>query len=567
MAIDVHARPDEPARHQAGGAPGAQQLADEAPDSTGHRAPLRGWARRAAIAGVVVAVIVGIVLRFWTRSGLWLDEALTVDIARLPLRSLHAALRQDGAPPLYYVLLHFWIKVFGSSNLAARSLSGVIGVLTLPVAWFAGRRFGGPTVAAITLVLVASAPFAVYYSTEARMYSLVILLTGCGYLALAGALRQPRPGNLLAVALVTAALLYTQYWSVYLVAIVAIVLAWALWRAEPGERRRRVLSALGAVVVGAIAFLPWVPTFFFQSQHTGTPWAPPPNFAAVLNAVTGFTDNQATLSAAGSNQGRLLALLYLLLAFLALFGAARDRWHIELDIRTRPPARAMSLVVVLTLVVAVAGGILDQSAFSPRYASVVFLPLLLVVAMGALTLLDAKVRTVVIAVAVIAGLALSVENIWTQRTQATQVASVLHAQARPGDVVAYCPDQLGPSVYRLTQGAGYRQITFPRGASPDLVDWIDYKAVAQAANPAAFARRLEAEAGTSHRIWLVWYPEYLGFGTKCQTLAADLLGAPGYGGHQWVNPSTSRYYEPMELTEFAPPRVPVDVGATSTPAG
>ena len=338
-------------------------------------------------------------------------------------------------------------------------------MLTLPVAWFCGRRFGGPTVAAITLVLVASAPFAVYYSTEARMYSLVILLTGCGYLALARALRQPRPANLLAVAAVTAALLYTQYWSVYLVAVVAILLAWALWRSGPGEGRRRMAPTLGAVVVGAIAFLPWVPTFFFQSQHTGTPWAPPPNFAAVLNAVTGFTDNQATLSAAGSNQGRLLALLYLLLAFLALFGAARDRWHIELDIRTRRPARAMSLVVVLTLVAAVTGGILDQSAFSPRYASVVFLPLLLVVAMGALTLLDAKVRTVVIAVAVIAGLALSVENIWTQRSQSTEVASVLRAQARPGDIVAYCPDQLGPSVYRLTADAGYRQITFPRGAS------------------------------------------------------------------------------------------------------
>jgi hypothetical protein len=228
----------------------------------------------------------------------------------------------------------------------------------------------------------------------------------------------------------------------------------------------------------------------------------------------------------------------------------------------------MALVVVLTLTAAVAGGIAERSAFSPRYASVVFLPLLLLVAVGTRTLADARVRTLVVTVAVIAGLALSVENIWTQRTQATEVVGVLHARAQPGDVVAYCPDQLGPAVYRLTAGSGFRQVAFPRGNSPDLVDWIDYKAVAARADPAAFARQLEAAAGSSHRIWLVWYPQYEGFGTKCQALASDLLDAPGYGGHQWVNPKPGRYYEPMELTEFAPPPAPPSPArAAAAPAG
>ena len=50
----------------------------------------------------------GLFFYFYTRSDLWLDEALSVNIARLPLVDLHEALRHDGAPPLYYVLLHFW---------------------------------------------------------------------------------------------------------------------------------------------------------------------------------------------------------------------------------------------------------------------------------------------------------------------------------------------------------------------------------------------------------------------------------------------------------------------------
>ena len=183
---------------------------------------LTGRARTLAGIGVVLVVAAGLVLRFWTRSGLWLDEALTVDVARLPLHEIPNALKHDGAPPLYYYLLHFWMDLFGQSNDAVRALSGVISVLTLPVAWLCGRRFGGRVEAWTVLVLLASAPFAVYYATEARMYTLVIFLTGCGFLALQRAVSAPRPGNLVAVAVVTAALLYSQYWSVYLVGMVMI---------------------------------------------------------------------------------------------------------------------------------------------------------------------------------------------------------------------------------------------------------------------------------------------------------------------------------------------------------
>ena len=99
-----------------------------------------GWV---VVLGVLV-VLAGVVLRFVTTSALWLDETLTVNIARLPLSQLQDALKHDGAPPLYYVLLHGWTSVFGTGDLAARSLAGVISVLTLPVVWCCGRRLGRP---------------------------------------------------------------------------------------------------------------------------------------------------------------------------------------------------------------------------------------------------------------------------------------------------------------------------------------------------------------------------------------------------------------------------------------
>ena len=526
---------------------------------------LTGNWRIAAIVLFTLVVIAGVVLRFWTRSALWLDEALTVDIARLPLRSLHAALHQDGAPPLYYVLLHFWMKPFGQSDLAVRSLSGVISVATIPVAWVAGRRIGGRALGWMVVVLVTSAPFAIYYGTEVRMYSLVMLLTTCGFIALDRALRRPQPGNLVAVAVLTAALLYTQYWAVYLTASVGVLLLWQGWlrRAEPVRRVGARLS-LGALVVGFLAFVPWLPTFIFQSRHTGTPWAAPANFAATINAITGFTDNQATLSAAGTNPGRLLAVLYLLLAFLGLFGVARDHWHVDLDVRTRPHGRPVAFVVVVTLGIAIAGGLLAGSGFSDRYAAVVFVPFLLLVALGATTLADVRLRSVILLVAALCGLAVGLQNITTQRTQATSVAAVLATRGKPGDIVAYCPDQLGPAVYRLIPTGRYVQTTFPRRTVPDLIDWIDYKTTVQHASPAAFAQHVLALAGSGHQIWMVWAPDYQGYGTRCEQIVGALEA-----NHTVTNRVLARpghYYEPMNLTQFTPvvERPGVQAAAAST---
>ncbi len=152
------ARPPETGR---AGADGTAPPTRAVPDEEGRPFGTRTVRVFAVATGVIL--VAGLVLRFWTRSDLWLDEALTVNIAARPLHQLPTLLRRDGAPPLYYVLLHFWMGVFGSSDLAVRSLSGVIGVATVPLAWLAGRRLGGRTVGWAAMLLVATSPFAVRY--------------------------------------------------------------------------------------------------------------------------------------------------------------------------------------------------------------------------------------------------------------------------------------------------------------------------------------------------------------------------------------------------------------------
>src|SRR6202034_4079315 len=242
-------------------------------------------------------------------------------------------------------------------------------------------------------------------------------------------------------------------------------------------------------------------------------------------------DNQGSTLQTGTNQGRLLAVIYFAMLALALFGIGRSKRIIELDLRTRPRARSLSFVVLGTLFAAIAGGILTASAFSSRYAAVVFLPFLLLVALGTTTLLNPRVRVVIVGLAVVAGLVSSAQNVTTQRTQASAVAAAINAQAKPGDVIAFCPDQLGPSVYRqIRDPSQYDMITFPRRTGPQIVDWVDYADTVHAADPNAFSNFVLQRAGTDLHIWLVWQPMYQTYGVKCETIASDLINAATKNG-------------------------------------
>ncbi len=85
--------------------------------------------------------------------------------------------------------------MFGTANFAVRSLSGVLSVATFVPMWFAGRRVAGRTGGWVAVLILAASPFAIRFGTEARMYSLVMLLVTVGYLAVRRLLERPSLGR------------------------------------------------------------------------------------------------------------------------------------------------------------------------------------------------------------------------------------------------------------------------------------------------------------------------------------------------------------------------------------
>jgi mannosyltransferase len=396
---------------------------------------------------------------------------------------------------------------------AVRALSGVLSVATLPVAWVAARRYGGRTCATAVLVVLATSPFALRYGTEARMYSLVMLLVLLGWLAVRAALDDPRPLRLAAVALVSGLLLLTHYWALYLLASVAALLVVRALRRQ-GPARRSSLVVLGAVAAGGVLFVPWLPTFLDQLAHTGTPWGGPSRPAEVL------TEGLIDIGGGQYGEARTLGALLAVLALLAVFGRALDNRHVELDLRTRPRARAEAAVLAATVVLGTGISWVAGTAFASRYLAVVFPLLLLLVGLGVSTIGSRGARGVVLAVLAALGFVGGGYNVFTNRTQGGQIAAAVNAEAGPGDVVAVCPDQLGPSVARYLRD-DVQAVSFPDLADARFVDWRGYAERQRSGDPAAFAQRLVERAG-SGTVWMAWAGGYRGLERTCEEVVGQL---------------------------------------------
>lgn len=496
--------------------------------------------------GIGLVLLAGIVLRFVTTSDLWLDEALSVNVARLPLSDISEWLRHDGAPPLYYWLLHGWTNVFGTSALAVRSLSAIFSLATLPAMFFAGRRIGGRTGAWASLLITASSTFAIRFATEARMYSLIALLVAVGYLAFLRALERPSLARLAIVAVIVAALLYTQYWAMYLLAVIGALLVLRAWRAPQLDQRRAARSLIVAFVAGGIAFLPWVPNMLYQSEHTGTPWGE----RLLPNSV--FTTMLEDFSGGSHVEDYAVYWVFNLLFLIAVFGAWAAKWRYELDLRTRVGARIEALVVVATVLVGAMASYVAGTTFQARYASVVFPVFVLVLAYGVSRLRERPLRALALVVVVALGLVGGVRNVVENRTQGGDVGRTISAESKRGDIVVYCPDQLGPGASReLDDAPGLVQMVFPTGDRPKLVDWVDYTERNSNADASAFAEKVLDRAGAGGTIWYVSSFLYAGGNEgKCEQIR-DVLSAQRPGSTVSVLQDET-IYESMGLTRYPP---------------
>ncbi|GAA0625399.1 hypothetical protein GCM10009547_30870 [Sporichthya brevicatena] len=499
-----------------------------------------------ALPALAVAVALGVALRLWSTGPLWLDEAQTVQFARVPLADLHEALKTDGAPPLYYALLHGWLDLLatfgvGDSAWAARSLSMVFSLATLPLAYLAGRRLGGSRRhGEIALLLFAVNPWSVRYAGEARMYSLVVLLVLCALLAMERLRRNPGPWPAVALGAVTAALLYTHYWAMFLLVTVGAVLLVRAVRSQEDRRSSRL--ALTGMAAGGVAFLPWFPTVLYQSDRTGAPWASRPDLGSIAILPAEWWGGFGPV-------GSTLALLVVPLSLLAVFARRRPGTSTITFVRPLGVTARLAVVAGGTLLVALGICLATGGAVVGRYTAVVVPLVLLLLVFGVLTLPPVAGVSVLATFATL-GLLGSLTMATTPHTQAGRIAALLNENSKPGDLVVYCPDQLAPAVESELTATGLEKLTLPAQANPAVVDWTDYEEQIAKLSPRVLADGIAdyVQAGSNVTVWYVSGVGYRTHSRVCISLRDRLvaeLGIPAL-----VHDRTGRGYEKASLERF-----------------
>lgn len=165
----------------------------------------------------------GGVLRLWDLGGKppWLDELFTFVAARRPWSEVLTEPGSPMTPPLYYAVTALFERV--SSTVAAMRLpSALFGTGLIVATGVAGVRLGGRSVGILAALLVAVSPFQVRVSQEARMYSLVPLLTVLILLVCQRVLERRRQTDGLLLGLLMAILIAVHYIGVVVLAAVAL---------------------------------------------------------------------------------------------------------------------------------------------------------------------------------------------------------------------------------------------------------------------------------------------------------------------------------------------------------
>lgn len=225
---------------------------------------------------VILALALGLRLYRLDAQSLWNDEGTTVALVQRDVATILQNASDDIHPPLYYIALHYWVGVFGTTEAAARGLSVLFGVLVVAGTYLLANQYLPRSGALLAAALAAVSPFQVYYAQEARMYMMATLLaialvTACHGLFMSWERRVSLASwEALAVLASGVALLYTHYFSAtILVAVNVTFIAWLF------ARRRQTGSFPGAalwrwavlMLLAAAAFAPWLHTAWSTLTH------------------------------------------------------------------------------------------------------------------------------------------------------------------------------------------------------------------------------------------------------------------------------------------------------------
>lgn len=200
----------------------------------------------------------GLRFRGLDAQSLWLDEAMSVYFVNLGLEKLwEITFVLEPNPPLYYLLLWVWVQLWGQGEIAIRSLSALLGTLSVLPAYLLGRDLGGSRAGALAGFAALASPFLLWYSQEARSFALLAATSAWLLYLTHRASESSRARLLLLWTLAASLTLYSHVYGAFAFGAAALTLVLT--------GRGSLPQRLFAGVIPTATFAPWIIATLLQS--------------------------------------------------------------------------------------------------------------------------------------------------------------------------------------------------------------------------------------------------------------------------------------------------------------
>lgn len=230
-------------------------------------------------------------------DSIWLDEAYSIQFARLPVPQLLAeTAASDVHPPLYYLLLHYWIKLFSDREAGVRLLSALFGILAILMIYlFAALLFNRAT-ALLSALLLALSLFHIEFAQEARMYTLLALLALCSLYFFLKLFAEARAPSIVGYVISTSLLMHTHVYGFFII-IAENLFFFSLFLSRREAFKRLLVRWLLMQAALVVLFLPWLSIMLRQFERVQRGfWIPRPTLNFLRLTWTLYAGGPALLS-------------------------------------------------------------------------------------------------------------------------------------------------------------------------------------------------------------------------------------------------------------------------------
>ncbi len=227
-------------------------------------------------------------------ESIWTDEGMTLRFAIGSTTEIIPLLTEieEAHPPLQYFLWHYWIKLVGLSEFAARSLSVLAALITTALIYRLGARLFDSTLGVIASLLVASSGFHICYAQTIRSYSFLELWSVLSFYLFVRLISQNGPKDMTIYTLINILLIYTHSYGFLILLAQNILFALHLWALKPRAiwpvKRRHLFNWLFLQIAIIASFTPWMPIFVSQTLYAPGV-IPSVSYAQVFGLLLEFT--------------------------------------------------------------------------------------------------------------------------------------------------------------------------------------------------------------------------------------------------------------------------------------